>query len=137
MAHLTDVRLALVPERFRMEIVPLILWCFVDLHLDAMGVGPGVLTDSRHLPFAVVGSRNAIPVDGVFRASRRIHHCRAPELPVYEQPICPGDGYIWTPGYWAWDGEYYWVPGTWVMAPKSGTSGLRAIGVGAAADFFQ
>jgi hypothetical protein len=29
-----------------------------------------------------------------------------PELPAYEQPMCPGDGYIWTPGYWAWDGEY-------------------------------
>jgi Skp family chaperone for outer membrane proteins len=43
-----------------------------------------------------------------------------PELPVYEQPMCPGDGYIWTPGYWAWDGEYYWVPGTWVMAPEVG-----------------
>jgi hypothetical protein len=43
-----------------------------------------------------------------------------PELPAYEQPICPGDGYIWTPGYWAWDGEYYWVPGTWVMAPEPG-----------------
>jgi hypothetical protein len=24
-----------------------------------------------------------------------------PALPVYEQPICPGDGYIGTPGYWA------------------------------------
>ena len=24
-----------------------------------------------------------------------------PALPVYTQPICPGDGYIWTPGYWA------------------------------------
>ena len=44
-----------------------------------------------------------------------------PELPVYEQPLCPGDGYIWTPGYWAWDGEdYYWVPGTWVLAPQVG-----------------
>src|ERR1700722_12274547 len=44
-----------------------------------------------------------------------------PELPVYEQPICPGDGYIWTPGYWAWDGDdYYWVPGTWVLAPQPG-----------------
>jgi YXWGXW repeat-containing protein len=43
-----------------------------------------------------------------------------PEIPVYDQPICPGDGYIWTPGYWAWDGEYYWVPGTWVMAPEVG-----------------
>jgi len=44
-----------------------------------------------------------------------------PELPVYEQPACPGDGYIWTPGYWAWDGyEYFWVPGTWVLAPEPG-----------------
>jgi hypothetical protein len=44
-----------------------------------------------------------------------------PELPVYEQPEIPGDGYIWTPGYWAWgDGDYYWVPGTWVLAPQPG-----------------
>ena len=46
-----------------------------------------------------------------------------PALPVYEQPLCPGDGYIWTPGYWAWDdddGDYYWVPGTWVEAPQVG-----------------
>src|ERR1700752_4884786 len=46
-----------------------------------------------------------------------------PPLPVYEQPICPGDGYIWTPGYWAWDDgeqDYYWVPGTWVLAPQVG-----------------
>jgi len=46
-----------------------------------------------------------------------------PALPVYEQPVCPGDGYIWTPGYWAWsddDGDYYWVPGTWVLAPEAG-----------------
>jgi hypothetical protein len=44
-----------------------------------------------------------------------------PALPVYEQPVCPGDGYLWTPGYWAWDGgDYYWVPGTWVLAPEVG-----------------
>jgi len=45
-----------------------------------------------------------------------------PSLPVYEQPICPAEGYIWTPGYWAYDGEddYYWVPGTWVEAPQVG-----------------
>jgi hypothetical protein len=44
-----------------------------------------------------------------------------PELPVYEQPACPGDGYIWTPGYWGYaDAEagYYWVPGAWIMAPE-------------------
>jgi len=42
-----------------------------------------------------------------------------PALPIYAQPLCPGPGYFWTPGYWAWsdDGGYYWVPGTWVIAP--------------------
>jgi hypothetical protein len=42
-----------------------------------------------------------------------------PPLPVYAQPLCPGPGYYWTPGYWAWndDDGYYWVPGTWVVAP--------------------
>ena len=46
-----------------------------------------------------------------------------PELPVYTPPPLPGDGYIWTPGYWAWsedDQDYYWVPGTWVLAPEPG-----------------
>ena len=44
-----------------------------------------------------------------------------PALPVYEQPVCPGDGYLWTPGYWAYDDDgYYWVPGTWVEAPQVG-----------------
>jgi hypothetical protein len=45
-----------------------------------------------------------------------------PAIPVYEQPICPGDGYIWTPGFWSYDDAdgYYWVPGTWVEAPEPG-----------------
>ena len=44
-----------------------------------------------------------------------------PPLPVYEQPACPDDGYIWTPGYWAYgDYGYYWVPGAWVQPPQFG-----------------
>ena len=45
-----------------------------------------------------------------------------PAIPVYVQPACPDPGYIWTPGYWAWDPDYgyYWVPGTWVPAPFVG-----------------
>src|SRR5712692_3963837 len=61
-----------------------------------------------------------------------------PPLPVYEQPICPEEGYIWTPGYWAWDGDdYFWVPGTWVPAPERGFSGHRPIGVGAELSLFS
>jgi WXXGXW repeat (2 copies) len=43
-----------------------------------------------------------------------------PPLPVYEQPPIPEPGYMWTPGYWAWDDDtgYYWVPGTWVLPPE-------------------
>ena len=46
-----------------------------------------------------------------------------PPLPEYAQPIIPGDGYIWAPGYWSWNSaqaDYYWVPGTWVLAPEIG-----------------
>jgi hypothetical protein len=44
-----------------------------------------------------------------------------PALPVYVQPACPVDGYLWTPGYWAYgDLGYYWVPGVWVSPPSVG-----------------
>src|SRR5580704_14940568 len=44
-----------------------------------------------------------------------------PAIPDYAQPPAPGDGYIWTPGYWAWTGEgYEWVNGAWVAAPYAG-----------------
>ena len=45
-----------------------------------------------------------------------------PALPVYVQPPCPDSGFIWVPGYWAWDPDYgyYWVPGVWVPAPFVG-----------------
>ena len=52
-----------------------------------------------------------------------------PPLPVYEQPYCPGDGYMWIPGYWAYDEDgYYWVPGTWVLPRNMGICGLQVIG---------
>ncbi len=44
-----------------------------------------------------------------------------PALPVYEQPPCPTEGYLWTPGYWAYGPVgYYWVPGVWVAPPRVG-----------------
>lgn len=44
-----------------------------------------------------------------------------PPLPEYDQPPCPGENYIWTPGYWEYsDAGFYWVPGAWVLAPWVG-----------------
>lgn len=44
-----------------------------------------------------------------------------PVLPVYAQPICPGRGYVWEPGYWAYGPDgYFWVPGMWVLPPRVG-----------------
>ncbi len=46
-----------------------------------------------------------------------------PPLVVYAQPPVPGPGYLWEPGYWAWDeaaADFYWVPGAWVPAPEPG-----------------
>ena len=44
-----------------------------------------------------------------------------PPLPDYDQPPPPADGYIWTPGYWAWGASgYYWVPGAWTEPPYAG-----------------
>ncbi|HUP03172.1 MAG TPA: YXWGXW repeat-containing protein [Bryobacteraceae bacterium] len=44
-----------------------------------------------------------------------------PPIAVFDQPACPGDGYIWTPGYYQYgDYGYYWVPGQWVRPPAPG-----------------
>jgi hypothetical protein len=43
-----------------------------------------------------------------------------PPIPIYEQPYPPAEGYLWTPGYWAYDSDYYWVPGAWVEPPRVG-----------------
>ena len=44
-----------------------------------------------------------------------------PPIAVFDQPPCPGDGYIWTPGYYQYgDYGYYWVAGQWVLPPSPG-----------------
>jgi hypothetical protein len=44
-----------------------------------------------------------------------------PPLPDTDQTPLPGPGFIWTPGYWAWNNQdYYWSPGAWVEPPQSG-----------------
>ena len=69
------------------------------------------------LCLALLGAAFTAPAAGLFVSV----NIAPPPIPVYAQPLCPGPGYIWVPGYWAW-GPYgfYWVPGTWVLAPFIG-----------------
>ena len=66
----------------------------------------------------------ALPAIGLAQVGISISvNAPPPALPVYDQPPIPDDGYLWTPGYWAWSDDiqdYYWVPGTWVLAPQPG-----------------
>ena len=48
-------------------------------------------------------------------------HVAPPAIPVYVQPACPVEGYLWTPGYWSYaNDDYFWVPGVWVAPPRAG-----------------
>jgi hypothetical protein len=86
------------------------------------------MTRSRRLlPLAVAASLAfalplaALPSPGFAQGIGVSITVAPPLLPVYAQPVIPGDGYIWQPGYWAWGpGGYYWVPGTWVLPPAVG-----------------
>jgi hypothetical protein len=77
-----------------------------------------ILSLSLLLAFAILANRvNAQVSVGISV------HIAPPAIPVYEQPPCPTDGYLWVPGYWAWDddaGDYYWVPGYWSAPPTVG-----------------
>jgi hypothetical protein len=82
------------------------------------------LVRSAAAVFAAVTALTALPQQanaGVFIGVGISVGFPPPILPVYVQPVIPAPGYIWTPGYWAWNGyAYYWVPGTWVLPPYYG-----------------
>jgi len=63
----------------------------------------------------------ALPLTSSFAEVGISINIAPPVLPVVVQPPCPVEGYIWTPGYWAYGvGDYYWTPGVWVAPPAVG-----------------
>jgi hypothetical protein len=46
----------------------------------------------------------------------------APPKPLEEkQGVSPGTAYVWTKGYYRWDGStYIWVDGGWKRPPRAG-----------------
>ena len=42
-----------------------------------------------------------------------------PAVRVEPQTVSPGARYVWTRGYWRWNGlDYEWVPGRWIIRPR-------------------
>src|SRR5271154_704205 len=103
--------------------------------LIAAALGACVVEPARYPPPPQAYSPPP-PADNGYDAEAAVTAQTAPPpMPVYEQPPIPGDGYMWTPGYWNYaGGDYFWVPGTWVQPPRVGvlwTPGYWAIGIGA------
>jgi hypothetical protein len=78
----------------------------------ALGTLPGSNAE-RDQSLSPAGVASAIDLD--MRAADA-----PPPLLIDEQPPCAEEGYLWTPGYWAWGGGYHWVAGTWVRPPHVG-----------------
>lgn len=46
-----------------------------------------------------------------------------PALRTEVQPPQPGPGFVWTPGYWNWNGaQHVWVNGQWAMPQQPGAT---------------
>jgi hypothetical protein len=93
------------------------------IEMTTAGVQParGDLMRNRAIRFMLLAVAMVFFSGASFAQLRVSVRIAPPMLEVYDQPISPGDGYIWTPGYWAYgDDDYYWVAGDWVMAPEPG-----------------
>ena len=57
---------------------------------------------------------------GVGLAKTHVYVTLAPPAPVVEtRPAMPGSGYVWTPGFYNWNGSnYVWNNGAWVTPPR-------------------
>ena len=43
-----------------------------------------------------------------------------PQPPVEMVTVAPGPDFVYSPGYWTWQGTWVWVPSTWVHRPRPG-----------------
>jgi hypothetical protein len=61
------------------------------------------------------------------RPGRYVVQPPPPPLPVRVVPRSPGRGFVWVPGYWAWNGyRYYWQDGYWTRPGRG--NGWRGYG---------
>lgn len=61
-----------------------------------------VATDQNYAPYAGYGTGDGTGYDTASNEQPVYATQPPPPLPEYDQPPCPGDNYIWTPGYWSY-----------------------------------
>ncbi len=50
----------------------------------------------------------------------------APPAPIVEAvPVSPGVEFVWTPGYWGWNGRWVWMSGRWAHPPRGHSVWVR------------
>jgi WXXGXW repeat (2 copies) len=103
-------------------LAPLVMICAAASQLSGCVVRAGVAVPAPAPVYVAPAPPPPPPADVAPAAAVEVQANDAPPpLPEYPQPPCPVEGYLWTPGYWAWGpGGYYWVPGTWVAPPRVG-----------------
>ena len=64
------------------------------------------------LSMLITACTAAVPAFGQISVNISI----APPAPRYEAPPAVAPGYVWAPGYWAWNGDrHIWVPGRTIV----------------------
>jgi hypothetical protein len=81
-----------------------------------MEIRPG----SRTLVWAFIVTALFLASSACAAPQGRIYVRVGPPAPIVETAIvAPGPGYIWTPGFYRWDGAaYLWLPGRYVRPPR-------------------
>jgi hypothetical protein len=63
----------------------------------------------------IVAAAAAAPLPSLAASHVGLYIGVAPPAPMVERIPAPRAGYVWAPGYWAWNGHRHtWAPGYWV-----------------------
>jgi hypothetical protein len=87
--------------------------------LLAAVLAAGSLVGVAHaVPAVVAGTGGYYPGPQVYsQPGQTVIVQQAPPPPMYEATPAQREGYVWTPGHYAWrDGRYVWLTGHWVDA---------------------
>jgi hypothetical protein len=63
----------------------------------------------------ILAGAAAAPLPSMAASNVSLYIGSAPPAPLYERIPAPRNGYVWAPGYWAWNGHrHHWAPGYWI-----------------------